>query len=256
MGSFSRTDSNTSSASRRTITGESQPTPEAPDTPSRRTRLFVQCLRKVKEHPLAARTARQPIGDGCGLEDLVRLVRPVFATDASLIPMVALRGAMTLLYQDTWQQRTDTPFVPTVEMLMGVGHIGDIASGDPTLGFAPETDRILSADQKEAALGIYSAVWYRLVNYEDYSRMSIDEVKQTALYPGRAVALDIIAWVATALCRAADQTELIATYPKPDRLEAPGWYTEPVFSKADRYWDGTDWTSRCRLRGHESLVPL
>lgn len=242
----------------RTITGEPQPVPETPASPERRFRLFVQCLREVQGHSLVqAPASGRPIGDGMGLEELVGLIRPVFRTDAALIPWVAVRGAMTLLYQDCWRPGVDTPFVPMVEAIMGVGHTGDIANADPTIGISPDWDGRLTLDQREAVLGIYSAVWVRLLAYEEYSRMPITDLKATHLYAFPTVALDIIAWVAVAMCRLGNHHDLVADYPKPDLLGKPGWYTEPLFGKADRYWDGADWTSLCRNpQGREADVPL
>lgn len=247
MGWFSGLIGNGPAPIKKTITGEQQPVPETPGSPERRIRLFVQCLREVQGHPLTQSSASgRPIGDGMGLEELVGLIRPVFRTDAALIPWVALRGAMTFLYQDSWGPGVDTPFVPMVEVVMGVGHTGDIAKADPTVGVSPDWDRRLTPDQREAVLGIYSVVWVRLLAYEEYSRMSTTDVKLTDNYAFPAVALDIIAWVAVAMCRLGTHHDLVAGYPKPDLLEKPGWCTEPLFGKADRYWDGADWTSRCR----------
>jgi len=86
--------------------------------------------------------------------------------------------------------------------------------------------------------------------------MSLRDVKaQQSLFPGQAVALDIIAWAAVAELRLGLADDLLATFPRPDLLETPGWYTEPLFRKAERYWDG-DWTDRCRTPQGESSVPL
>jgi hypothetical protein len=61
---------------------------------------------------------------------------------------------------------------------------------------------------------------------------------------GPSVALDAIAWAAVAVLR----TEgLRLDIPEPNLLERPGWYIEPVFGQAERYWDGSDWTDRCRI---------
>lgn len=236
----------------RNISGEVQSVPERPGTMERRIRLFIECLRRIQGDPLASASALQPIGDGCGLEGLVDRIRPVFATDAYLIPWVALRGAMTVLDQETWRgSDSSAPFIPTVELVMGVGHIGDIANADPTVGIAPEFAGGLTTDQSEAVLGVYSTVWWRLVNYEEYSQMNTSAVMGTDLYPNRPVALDVIAWVCVALWRLGFAQSYIDTVPQPDLLETPGWYTEPLFGKAERYWDGRDWTATCRTQGRQ-----
>jgi hypothetical protein len=67
------------------------------------------------------------------------------------------------------------------------------------------------------------------------------------------MALDFIAWSAVALLR----TELAQDFlhaPEPDALEQPGWYTDPLWGKAQRYWDGTDWTERVRTSGGQEAI--
>jgi len=54
--------------------------------------------------------------------------------------------------------------------------------------------------------------------------------------------------------------QLLPKVPEPEALPEPGWYVEPLFSKGERYWDGSDWTSTCRMKDGrryiESDVPL
>jgi hypothetical protein len=75
--------------------------------------------------------------------------------------------------------------------------------------------------------------------------LTIDEVKADRCWPGNAVALDIIAWSAVALLR----LELLDLnhVPEPDRLDTSGWYYDPLWGKVQRFWDGSDWTGRCRV---------
>ena len=76
----------------------------------------------------------------------------------------------------------------------------------------------------------------------------------------KAAALDCIAWSAIALLRLGVAHQLFPQVPEPDALPKPGWYTEPLFAKSERFWDGSDWTSRCRVRDggrfNEIDVPL
>lgn len=61
--------------------------------------------------------------------------------------------------------------------------------------------------------------------------------------------LDIIAWCA--LCYVGGGLHhRVLNWPMPgaQALEHPGWYTDPIFAKAERFWDGTDWTSRMRFQ--------
>ena len=67
------------------------------------------------------------------------------------------------------------------------------------------------------------------------------------------MALDFIAWSAVALLR----TELAHGFlhaPEPDALEQPGWYTDPLWGKAQRYWDAADWTERVRTSGGQEAI--
>lgn len=240
-----------------TINGDVQSDPETVSSLSRRIRLFVECLRRIQDHPLASPSAAgRPIGDGLGLEELVGRLRPVFAQDAALIPWVALRGAIPPLHQMTFEPDTNTPFVPSVEVAMGVGHIGDIERGDPTVGISPEFAGRLSAQQSEAVLGIYGAVWWRLLAYEEYVGASLDEVKASDLCPNQAISLDIIAWISVALCRLGLHLVLVRNAPAPDLMDRPGWYVEPMFKKCERYWNGQDWTDECLADGRTESIPL
>lgn len=248
MALFSKPSDEPRRAPNRTINGKPQGVPESPSTVQRRFRLFAESVRRVAGHPLAAQESRQPIGDGLGLEDVVRRISPVFKHDDTLVSWTAIRGAIAALYIHTWDQSSLVmPFV-TVETAMSVGHIGDIARGDDTIDVAPEWQPRLSPDQQEAAVGVYSAVFGRVANYGEYSQASPEEVRSSWIYPGHAVALDMIAWIAVAFHRIGLAEPLItSTCPEPDLLEAPGWYVEPLWGQLERYWDGSDWTSRCRL---------
>ncbi len=60
--------------------------------------------------------------------------------------------------------------------------------------------------------------------------------------------LDIVAWSAAAFVGGGlHRSVLQADIPAAQILSDPGWYAEPVFSKCERYWDGADWTARCRV---------
>jgi len=71
-----------------------------------------------------------------------------------------------------------------------------------------------------------------------------------------AMAYDYIAWVAVAALRD-EVTEHLVAFPEPAAFAGPGWYTEPIFAKAERYWD-LDWSERCRVPGRvdEFSMPL
>jgi hypothetical protein len=77
--------------------------PERPGSLQRRARLFVECVRRLADDPLAQPAARGvPISDGCGMERLVARIDPIFAHERSLLRWVALRGALAQLYIRPW----------------------------------------------------------------------------------------------------------------------------------------------------------
>jgi hypothetical protein len=73
---------------------------------------------------------------------------------------------------------------------------------------------------------------------------------------GDALALDCIAWSATALLRlgTGPGPRVLIMAPEPDALPQPGWYPEPLWGKAERYWDGSDWMAACRVRNGRSYT--
>jgi Protein of unknown function (DUF2510) len=248
MGLFANPRSEPRRTPTRTVFGDHQPNPEELGAMERRARLFMACASVLREDPLASPDANvTPIGDGIGLEDLVGRITPIFAKDRSLIYWTALRGALTILYVHTWDPESrSVPFWPAVERVMGVGLLSEPADPNRVYGVAPEWDSRLSARQREDALGIHGTVLFRLGDYERYSRMPIDDVlADPSLRMSDAVALDVIAWSAVAALRLGLP---VREQPLPDLLEQPGWYIDPLWGEADRYWDGADWTARCRVR--------
>jgi Protein of unknown function (DUF2510) len=185
-----------------------------------------------------------PIGDGCGMEGLVARIAPLFDRERSLLRWVALRGALAQLYISTVDGSSRLlPFSPSVVAAMGVVH-GD---GEPPIDVATEWKSRLSGEQCTAVVGVFSALAIRLFDYDRYSKLTVDEVNQDPRCNiNDAMALDFIVWSAVASLR----TGLAAKYltaPEPDALEQTGWYTDPLWGKAQRYWDGTDWTERVRV---------
>jgi Protein of unknown function (DUF2510) len=222
----------------------------------RRARLFVECVRQLADDPLAQPAARGvPIGDGCGMERLVARIDPIFARERSLLRWVALRGALAQLYIMTVDDSSAAlPFSPAVETAMGVGDVAPPGATEPVIGVGREWASRLSAEQRQAVVEVFSALAVRVFDYERYSQMSIDEVNQDPRCRlNDAMALDFIAWSAVALLR----TELAQSFlhaPEPDALEQPGWYTDPLWGKAQRYWDGDDWTERVRASGGQEAI--
>ena len=242
-----------------TINGRPQRDPEQPGSLQRRARLFIESMRRIAEDPLASPSARGvPIGDGCGMEGLVGRVAPLFARERSLVRWVALRGAFTNLYIATVDAASrSVPFSPVVEDAMGVGNIAGPDAAGPVVGVAPEWASRLSREQRDAATGIFSALAVRLFDYERYSKLPADEVnRDPRCRLNDAMALDFIAWSAVALLRTGLARDFLAA-PEPDALERPGWYADPLWGKAQRYWDGADWTERVRTSdGREAILAL
>lgn len=216
----------------------------------RQFRLFIECVRKLSGEPLSAPSAkRTPIGDGCGMEGLVAQIAPLFAKERSLLRWVALRGALTHLYVMTVDSSSRAiPFLPMIEVAMGVGDVSEApGTAEPVIDVVPEWVSRLSPEQRAGVIGLFQSLVSRLFDYENYSNLSIDEVNKAPRYRvvNDAMALDYIAWSAVALLRTGLAQDIL-TAPEPDALESPGWYTDPLWGEAERYWDGTDWTERVR----------
>ena len=229
--------------------------PEQRGALPRRARLFYECMRRLSEDPLAAPAALgRPVADGLGLEGLVARIAPLFAYEPSLTRWVALRGALTQLYISTVDAESrSVPFYPAVETAMGVGRVGT-SPNDPTIDVGPDWRTQLSEQQQKDAIGLFCAVGVRVQDYGRYSTLRIDDLRADRCWLGDAVALDVIAWSAVALLRL-ELVDLAGT-PEPDALGGAGWYCEPLWAKAERYWDGSDWTTRCRVADGRSYVEV
>ena len=123
-----------------TINGRLQSEPERPGSVKRRTRLFVECTRRLADHPLASEHARgTPIGDGLGMEELVAKIAPLFEKERSLLRWIALRGAFTDLYINTIDPASRVlPFFPVVEKVMGVGNISEPDAPEQVIDVGPD----------------------------------------------------------------------------------------------------------------------
>lgn len=243
-----------------TINGRPQPSPETPDTLKRRLRLFVECERRLAQHPLAQRDAiGTPLGDGLGLEGLVAQLASLFERERSLIRWVALRGALSELSIRILDPQSAARSPQQLEQVMGLEWQTG-SDGDPYPDIAQSWRSRLSSDQRDAALGIVSSTLIRAESYNRLETMNLTDVINSSFWMPEAVALDCIAWAAIALLRLEVAQEIVPQVPEPDALSGPGWYTEPLFGKAQRYWDGSDWTSRCRVQNgrqfREAEVPL
>ena len=232
-----------------TINGRPQSRPEAPGTMQRRIRLFVECTRRLAEHPLAQQDAiGTPLGDGLGLEGLVAQLTPLFERERSLIRWVALRGALSEIFIRVLDPGSAARSPDQLEQVMGL-EWQTSRSGESHPDIVQSWRPRLSDEQRNAALGVASMTLVRAANYGRLEDMSTGAVMEDSnFWMSEAVALDCIAWSAITMLRLDVAQQLFPQVPEPDALPGPGWYTEPLFGKADRYWDGSDWTSRCRLQ--------
>lgn len=240
-----------------TINGRPQPQPEVPGSIQRRGRLFIECARRLADDPLAQPAAGQPIGDGCGLEGLVAKIAPLFAREGSLIRWVALRGAFAYLFLCFFDPTNASSGASPadLEQVMGLEWIPD-ARGEYHPNLAQPWRTTLAPEQQKAAFGLASSAFVFAKDYGRYSKMSVPEVNadpRCGMLNGPA-SLDCIAWSAIALLRLGIVQRFFPKTPEPDALPAPGWYTEPLFAKAQRFWGGSDWTARCRKNdGHQFI---
>lgn len=234
---------------RLTINGRPQTVPETPGSFQRRSRLFVECERRLANHPAAQQSAiGWPLGDGRGLEEVVAEIAPMFDREPSLVKWVALRGAISQISIQILELENAAILRRDLERAMGLEWVTD-ATGETQIDLAQPWRTGLSADQREAAVGIACVVMIRAEDYGRIEDMTVQEVlgDPECSIP-RAAAFDIIAWSAIALLRLNRAQQPIDRIPEPDALTEVGWYTDPLFGKCERYWDGSDWTSRCRVR--------
>jgi hypothetical protein len=243
-----------------TINGRPQPTPETAHTIQRRSRLFVECERRLAGDSLTQPAARgHLLGDGNGLEGLVAKIAPLFEREQSLIRWVALRGAfnhmnMTIFSDDPRAKNgahRSAEELADVVGLLWVDEMGQpftaSSTGKPSL-----RERVLDprmpAVLRDGAVALATMVTTFAVSYERLPKMSNKQVNADPLYArlDDVIALDCIAWCAVALLRLDIGQQWITRVPEPDALPEPGWHTDPLTGKFERYWDGTDWTSSCR----------
>lgn len=252
MGLFKR-DDRKQSGRIQTVNGRPQPNPEGSGIP-RRHRMFVECERRLADHPLTQPGHYgRPLSDGQGLEDLVATITPLFARERSLVLWVALRGAFTEMFVRVFDPSSAIATPEDLEHAMALTWT-EGAQSHPDV--ADPWRLTLTSVERDATLGVASSVLVRVADYPRYSELPVDEALQTSYMP-HAAALDGIAWCAAALLRLQIAQQVAAKVPEPDALDEPGWYPEPLFAKAERFWDGSDWTADCRTAsGQRIAVPL
>lgn len=250
-----------------TINGRPQPTPETPATLERRNRLYTECERRLADDPLTQESARgRLVGDGNGLEGVVAKIAPLFEREQSLIRWVALRGAFTNLYGFVFDPNAGpgraTRSPEALADVMGLAWVDE--AGNPytarSTGRAviqtAESSRDVPEDLREVALNIAKmSIWFAS-DYPRISSMSTEEVAADSMCTSLndIIALDCIAWTAVALLRLGLSQLMMPKVPEPDALVQPGWYVDPLFGKFERYWDGSDWTSKCRRQVGREII--
>ena len=73
-----------------------------------------------------------------------------------------------------------------------------------------------------------------------------DVIADTSLVKTNDWHLDFISWAATVFV--GGKLYHMIQIPPAQILDVPAWYAEPVFAKSERFWDGNDWTSKCRVQ--------
>ncbi len=177
------------------------------------------------------------------------MVRPLFTHEPSMIRWTALRGA--LLYLDM-VATTDQDWAGVAE-LMGL-HVTSGPNGQPDVTLPPHLSNLPEQVQQNI-MGLFWSITRRWGTYEQIAQMNIAAVNgdPDLARVNDAVALDYIAWTAVAMHRTGQMNSgIIQGMPEPGRLEQPGYYIDPLFAKAERYWDGHDWTAQCRVRDGRS----
>jgi hypothetical protein len=230
----------------RTISGKPMTVPEEIGTFPRRARLMAAAVQEVQPHPLAQAGARGfPLGDGHGMEDVVGVVRPLFAAERSLTRWVAIRGALLFLDMVTPNQAS----WENIMAAMGLRLAPDPFTNEERIEVLQADGEQLSPALQGNITGVFASLAMHLEDYERVSNMPIKQVNTDPAWAivSEAVALDFIAWAAVALCRTGE-LEAVMRMPEPGLLEQPGWYADPLWAKGERFWDGTDWTERMRVR--------
>jgi hypothetical protein len=219
----------------------------------RRGRLMAAAALRIQSHPLARQAARGvPLGDGHGLEDVVSVVRPLFTKERSLTRWVAIRGA--LLFLD--MAAPDETSWDRILNAMGLCVTQDPVTHQQRTELLPSAGP-LTPEVQGNIVGVFGSLARHLEDYGRVSKMSIDDVNSDPTWRvvNEAVALDYIAWASVALCRT-NELEAVHRTPEAGVLESPGWYADPLWAKAERFWNGTDWTQRMRVRDGRRWVEV
>jgi hypothetical protein len=233
-----------------TVNGRPQPVPESTGHGERRSRLFWECARRLAGEPLAQPEARgRLLGSGSAREQLLPAIAPLFRNEPSMIRWVALRRAISNLNVQ------DPAALLKLTLAMGLTLDDGEDGGISVTALAPGQQ---SGQQLAEALALGNAVYGLLTRYEPVVTMTMPETNAYPVFAALtdAVALDCIAWSAVALLRVGYAQKGFQLVPEPDALTEPGWYTEPVFGRFERYWDGTDWTSSVRGKSGQQTVSL
>src|ERR1700683_375682 len=243
---------------RRTLSGRPVSVQEEIGQHARRARLMSEAVRRLERHPLGSPSARGvALGDGHGMEDLVRHIAPLFKQEISLARWVAIRGALLFLDIICPSDQERQQLMP----VMGLAAVNDPQPGAPTVVVMRQASPITSEVGRNV-MGLFSAITLRWEHYAEISQMTVQEVNvdPQLVKVGPAMALDFIAWTAIAMLRTGARPELIRDLPEPGLLERPGWYADPLFAKCERYGDGDDWVDLVRVKNgrtwNESSLPL
>lgn len=242
MGLFSRPEPTI--RPKRTLGGAAQREPEDYGTWARRERLYTHVTRVLASHPLASQHGAI-LGDGTGMEELVEVVTPIFKGEEALIRWTALRGALPALWS------CGPPVWDEVAAAVGLEWMEQGPSGSGEWG-PNAANQMLPASAIQAGIGLQASVMMKVANYDEIKTWDADRlISDPSTYLNTIMGLECIAWVAVAMHRVDRKgllPPLVVDPPQPSALEGAGWYVDPLFAKADRYYDGTGWTPRCRAR--------
>jgi hypothetical protein len=244
MGLFSKTPADEALVRpSRTVSGAPVTDPESLQSVQRRVRLMAAAMRALQGDPVAEEV-RRPIGDGIGMEGLVDKIRPIFTREQSLLPLVALRGA--ILFVDLLAPSNQEWEALTARM--GIRYELDTATNG-RIAYVNDPNNQIPFAAKGGVTGLTAAIAMRWSSYDEIEGMSLDALISSAHWTfNDAIALDFIAWAAVAALRSEPESRnRLANFPEPSALEVPGWYFDPLFAKSERYWDGSDWTARIRM---------
>lgn len=230
----------------------------------RKTSLGFACLSRIASLDSASTSQLGvPVADNFGLEPATAVVRDVLSQEASMAPWLARECVVVL---DSAAPALASSLEDAMDVIMhgmGLGPGYNVSFPDLPPGVP---DRVVGLASS------VTHVWFAVAGSTESSTRAFYERLFRSEQPStRAVCHDITAWASIAVARQFNAGRLPHLGPAIDpknrdvpRLLSPGWYPNPTNSgglidgdaRIQRYWSGSDWTTRARIREGRSYVEV